>query len=335
MHLIGLVESPGHVCCRYRLAAFRSHLEEAGHRLELRSIPRHAWSWFSFVRALPQDSILIIQRKFLRPWQLFLLGRGGRKLVFDVDDAVYLRDSYSPKGFEHPARRRAFARMMRAVDAVAAGNRFLAEEARHCNAPGVTIIPTCVNVTAYPAAEHRREGNAELVWIGSSSTLQGLERIRPMLDGIGRRNRGVRLKLVCDRFIELAELPVVPCRWSEANEASELASADIGIGWVPDDPWSRGKCALKLLQYMAAGLPVVANPVGVQATIVHHGENGYLAETPEQWLDAIGRLVNDAALRQRMGEAGRRLVERDYSLAAGASKWHALLDRLRSARRVA
>jgi glycosyltransferase involved in cell wall biosynthesis len=323
--LIALVQSPDHVCCRYRLAAFDAHFTRAGHSLELRSIPRRAWAWLPFVRSIPSNCTLILQRKLLTRWQVYLLKRPGRTLIFDFDDAVYLRDSYSPKGFEDPARRRAFARTMQACDAVVAGNENLARAARDAGASHVTVIPTCVDVPRYPCAEHRREGGAELVWIGSSSTLQGMERIRPLLEEIGRRYRGLRLKLVCDRFLHLENLPVLARPWSEENEAKEIAAADIGIGWVPDDPWSAGKCGLKLLQYMAAGLPVVANPVGVQASIVRHGETGFLAETDEQWLQAIGRLAHDAPLRQRMGRAGRELVEREYSVPAGAARWLTLL----------
>jgi glycosyltransferase involved in cell wall biosynthesis len=335
VHLIALVQSPDHVCCRYRLSAFRASLESAGHRLELRPYPRRAWGWFALARELPATCTIILQRKLLTRWQVYLLRRGSRRLIFDYDDAVFLRDSYSPRGLEDPVRLRAFARTVRAADGIAAGNAYLLEEARSVGAPGRgTVIPTCVDVKQYALAEHTRAGEGvELVWIGSSSTLQGLERIRPLLESLGQRYHGLRLKLVCDRFLHLEHLPVLARRWSEAGEAAELASADIGIAWVPDDRWSRGKCGLKVLQYLAAGLPVVGNAVGVQAAMIRHGETGFIAETPEQWADAIGRLAHDPALRRRMGQAGRRLVEQEYSLPAGASRWLALLRSMENAER--
>src|SRR5262249_1021600 len=147
---------------------------------------------------------------------------------------------------------------------------------------------------SYPLAEHCRAGpGVELVWIGSASTLRGLEAIRPVLDALGQHGPGLRLKLVCDRFLTFQHLPVVRCPWSEAGEAGALAEADIGISWIPDDLWSRGKCGLKILQYMAAGLPVVANPVGIQAELVEPDKTGFLAQTPAQWLDAVNRLAHD------------------------------------------
>lgn len=156
-----------------------------------------------------------------------------------------------------------------------------------------------------------------------------MQAIAPLLEDIGRNVPGLNLKLVCDHFLHLHHLPVLPVTWTETSEAEEIARADIGISWIPDDSWSRGKCGLKVLQYMAAGLPVIANPVGVQVEMVRHGETGYLARTPEEWIAAVRRLSDDTELRRRMGRAGRRLVETRYSVAAGAASWLRLLERLR------
>jgi glycosyltransferase involved in cell wall biosynthesis len=219
---------------------------------------------------------------------------------------------------------------MRHVDRVIAGNSFLSGQAAYsAKEELIRVIPTCVDPAKYPMAKHERAGDGvQLVWIGSSSTLQGLEAIRVVLEEIGRCWPGVNLKLVCDRFIEFDHLPVIRCPWAEATEVDHLASADIGISWLPDDLWSRGKCGLKVLQYMAAGLPVVANPVGVQAQMIVHGVTGYLARTATEWSTAIGRLAHDPALRARMGKAGRALVEKRYSVAAGAACWVDLLNML-------
>lgn len=328
MKLTALVESPEHVCCRYRLAAYRPYLERAGHALELRPWPRRWWSWFRLERELGGADVVIVQRKRLAPWQVQRLRRAARFLVYDFDDAVFLRDSYSPRGFHSASRRQRFAALVRAADAVVAGNSYLLRKASYW-APRerLHVIPTCVDPSQYALAQHARAGDGvELVWIGAASTLQGLEAIRPLLEQVGQECPGVGLKLVCDRFLQLRQLPVLACPWSQASEAAVLAASDIGISWIPNDPWSRGKCGLKVLQYMAAGLPVIANPVGVQADLVWHGETGYLAETPDQWVEAVNRLAHDPDLRRRLGQAGRRRVETDYSVAAGATHWLRLLD---------
>jgi glycosyltransferase involved in cell wall biosynthesis len=238
----------------------------------------------------------------------------------------------------HSLRRlQRFAATVETADVVVAGNAYLRGQASRWTADDrIRVIPTCVEPASYPLATHQRAGEGvELVWIGSASTLSGLGAIQPILERLGKEYPGLHLKLVCDRFLSLQHLPVVRCPWSQAGEAAALAEADIGISWLPDDCWSRGKCGLKVLQYMAAGLPVVANPVGVQADLVRHGETGFLVQTPEQWLEAVGRLAHDPLLRQRMGRAGRQRVESAFSVTAGAADWLALLEGLKSRRQAA
>jgi glycosyltransferase involved in cell wall biosynthesis len=330
VHLIALVESPDHVCCRYRLAAFQPFLAKAGHSLEMQRLPRRWWSRLWLLRSLRGKSV-ILQRRLLPIWEIALLRQTVKHLFFDFDDAVFLRDSYSQRGQQHPGRLRRFRTTLHACDAVIAGNSFLAEQAaRWTGLDCVHVIPTCVDPTLYPPRKDPTPRNRpiQLVWVGSSSTLQGLEAVSAMLEEIGQSVPDVQLKLICDRFIRLRHLPVVECGWSEPTEARDLAAGDIGISWIPDDQWSQGKCGLKVLQYMAAGLPVVANPVGVHPEMIRPGENGYLATTPCEWVEAITRLSWDVPLRRRMGQLGRYRLEADYSVEAGATRWLAMLERL-------
>jgi glycosyltransferase involved in cell wall biosynthesis len=335
--LTALVESLEHVCCRYRLAAFRPHLEQSGHHLDLRPWPQRWCSWLRLERIVRDADAVILQRKLLSTWCLYLLRRAARQLIFDFDDAIFLRDSYSPKGLHSSRRLQRFAATVETADVVVAGNTYLREQAARWNsADRIRVIPTCVDPASYQLAQHHRaRENVELVWIGSASTLRGLDAIRPVLENLGVSCPGLHLKLVCDRFLSFEHLPVVCCLWSEKTEAAALAAADIGISWIPDDLWSQGKCGLKVLQYMAAGLPVIANPVGVQNEFVRHGETGFLVQTPAQWRAAVDRLALDPELRRRMGRAARRHVETAYSVAAGATRWLALLERLKWRRQAA
>jgi glycosyltransferase involved in cell wall biosynthesis len=330
VRLIALVQSPDHVCCRYRLAAFRPFFEQQGHTLELRSFPRRWWQWFRMGRELHEADAVIVQRKLPQRWQLRLLRGTARRLIFDFDDAVFLRDSYAARGLHSVQRLRRFRSIVGAVDALVAGNDFLAQQAEGLAPDRVQVVPTCIDPARYPLAGHTGKRDIHLVWVGSSSTLRGLDAIKPLLEDLGRQIPGLRLKLICDRFFELAHLPVVPSRWSEASEAEEIAAADIGMNWMPDDLWSRGKCGLKVLQYMAAGLPVIANPVGVHVEMVRHGETGFLAASQSDWTQAVATLASDPELRKRMGRAGRLRVERDFSVAAGAAAWRGVLQRLSS-----
>lgn len=329
MHWVGLVVGADHVCCRYRLGAFKAFWEAAGHTLELHALQKGPLARMRQLWSLGGANV-ILQRRLLPGWQLAALRRAAARLVFDFDDAVFLRDSYSRRGLHDARRLGRFAATVRAADAVVAGNSFLHSHASlYAEGRLMHVIPTCVSPRAYPLAQHDRSSpTARLVWIGSSSTLQGLAQAEPILDELGGKLPGLDLKIICDQFLPTRQLPVVPCRWSQESEAEAIAEADIGISWAPDDLWSRGKCGLKVLQYMAAGLPVVANPVGVHTEIVADGETGFLAQTPSEWSQAVRRLAQDPALRRRMGLAGRRRVEANYDVAQGARQWLELFEQL-------
>jgi len=331
MRILGIYQHAEHVCFRYRLQAFHPYLERAGHEVSFRGWPQ--WWLFEtgFFQALEEADLVVIQRRLLTGWQLDRVRNAARALAFDFDDAVFLRDSFAARGPSSERRQRGFARMVQAADVVVAGNVFLRDQALLWVSPKrVRLIPTCLDLDKYSPASHENPKKAtNLVWIGSGSTLQGLERISPWLDLLGKNIDGLTLKVICDRSLKLTHLPNHFCPWNAATEASELAKADIGISWLPPDTWSQGKCGLKILQYMAAGLPVVANPVGVQARLVRHGETGFLVDTPQDWQAAIRQLVADPGLRKRMGNKARSLVERKYHVTQGAAAWLELLKTFR------
>jgi glycosyltransferase involved in cell wall biosynthesis len=319
MNLLALVESPSHVCCRYRIRAFETALHKAGWALTCVALKRGAIGRSLQLPQASQFDSVILQRKLLPGWQLRILRRSARHLVFDFDDAVGYRDSYDRRGPQCPKRQRRFEQTVRAADTIIAGNDFLADCALRAGAKveRVRVIPTCVEPANYPLAQHANSsGPLDLVWIGSSSTLRGLEESRVIWQRLAEAIPHLRLRVICDRFPGTFPLELEPVRWHAETEARELAAGQIGISWLPDDPWSRGKCGLKVLQYQAAGLPVVANPVGVHCEVVSTGQTGFLATTPDDWALAIGVLARDHALRQQMGRAGRQHVETDYSLSA-------------------
>jgi len=327
MKVLALVEGPQHVCYRYRIEAFAWALAQRG--LELEAAPLgHGLGRLGQIGKARRADVVILQRKLLPFWQLHRLRRLARRLVYDVDDAVFQRDSYSRKGPESWRRLAGFWATIYAADAVIAGNEYLGKRtAAYIDADRVHVVPTCVQPRYYTRARHHRAGaGARLVWIGQASTLPSLQRAGEHLRAAAERLPGLELRVICDRSIELGAVRVVSRPWAAATEADELADGDVGVNWLPDDAWSRGKCGLKVLQYMAAGLPVVANPVGMNCHMVIHGQTGFLASTPREWAEAIGRLAVDPALRRRMGAAARRYVRRHFSVDAWAGRFAALIE---------
>jgi glycosyltransferase involved in cell wall biosynthesis len=316
MRLLALVEARDHVCFRYRIEAFSAALARAGVSLVQQPLePDSLGRWKQFGRAREFDAV-ILQRKLLPGWQFDRLRRNAKRLIFDFDDAVLYRDSYSSKGPISRSRTRKFARTVNAADIVLAGNPFLADCAIQVGARAdqVRVIPTCIDLDHYRILDRPAPLDLpQLVWIGSSSTLNGLERERSLWERLGREIPGLTMKIICDRFPEFRGVTVERVAWNRQTEARELASGGIGIGLLPDDLWSLGKCGLKILQYQAAGLPVIANPIGAHRDLVHPGVNGYLPSNFEEWIAAVRTLTADEEARRMMGEAGRRQVESAYS----------------------
>jgi glycosyltransferase involved in cell wall biosynthesis len=259
--------------------------------------------------------VVLLQRRLLPGSQVWLLRKMARRLIYDFDDAVLYRSSNSAKGPRSPRREKRFAAIVQAADAVIAGNDFLEKIAGHYTDPTkVRRIPTCVDSLAYLPARHTvHADHPRLVWIGSASTVKTLNRAAAQLEAIARAVPSARLKLICDVFPQALPIALIRCPWSAERETAELANADIGVSWIPDDSWSQGKCGLKVLQYMAAGLPVVANLVGVHREMVVHGQTGFLVDTPQEWAEAVRILAKDADLRRSMGAEGRKMVSLHYS----------------------
>ncbi len=329
MRIVAIVKSLENACCRYRVAAFRPLLEQAGHSLRLLPWPRTFWSRRLIRRHLAGADVLLLQRRMPHAGHLAAFRAQVPYLIYDFDDAVFLRDSLHRRGPHCPHRAQRFRSVVQAADAVVAGNRFLHEQASLWVQPErLHLIPTCLDPARYAPATHADESVSQLAWIGSASTLRSLQRFRPFLEEVGSRIAGLRFKIICDTFLHLDNMHVVRCPWAEQTEAAELAQAQIGVSFLPDDLWSRGKCALKILQYMAAGLPVVANPVGLHPRLVVPGQTGFLVETAAECAAAIRLLLDNPAMRRRMGQAGRELVQERFQLGLGAAAWLRLLDKL-------
>lgn len=315
MHIITFADSPDHVSVRYRIEPLRRALEQARHRFDIVGLPASVLGRLGAFRQARHADVVIVQRSLLSTYELRVLRHYAKYLIYDVDDAVFRRDSFYGKQ-RSPKMMARFRYLLQLADRVIVGNAFLAESAirYHAHPDKVLTIPTTLDVERYRPAEHQREGKGiRLAWIGTFSTLRGVERERWLWETLGSALNGLELHVICDHFPQFDKILVEPIYWNQQTETEHLAASDIGLAWMPDDEWSRGKCGLKLLQYMAAGLPIVANPVGVHREMVQSEYNGYLLTTPQEWISAVRQLMSDAQLRRRLGTNGRTQVELFYS----------------------
>ncbi len=273
-------------------------------------------------RATRCDLVFVLREAFpVGPPLLELaLAKAAGRLVFDFDDAIY----QPALNYDNPLDRlrdwNRPAKIIARAAKVFAGCTVLADYARrHSPDPDrVVLLPTVVDTTLFVPRAKPPSEEITIGWIGTPRNTVYLEFVWAALAEAGRRDP--RIHYV---FVGADPFPVGGTRvefrpWQLSREVADIQDFDIGLMPLPDDEQTRGKCGIKLIAYMACGLPTIASPVGANCDIVADGESGILASSPDEWIEAILRLAQDAALRRAMGASGRRLVEARFSLAVTA-----------------
>jgi glycosyltransferase involved in cell wall biosynthesis len=260
-----------------------------------------------------------ISRQFL-PAFAPLHALAKRPMILDVDDAVWLNTG------GHRARD-----LARASDLVVCGNSFLANHFSRWNT-NVTIIPTAVNTAWYRPRGTRVTAPALVLgWTGTSVNFPFLYSIEGALLRVLRQCSRAKLLIVADRpphFKLLPESRVEFELWTPRTELAAFAHMSIGLMPLADTAWCNGKCSYKMLCYMATGLPVVVTAAGMNREVLALGEVGLSATCERQWVDALIVLLSDADLRQRMGAAGRVVVEEHFSLQRLSQQYAAVFHSL-------
>jgi len=302
---------------RYRIPQFIPYFHQKGIEADLVRLsdyPLNRWKQFREAR---HYDVIVLQRRLLQPWDIAILRHAAPHLVFDFDDAVMYRSSK----WENPlsrSRMLKFRKTVESCDLVFAGNSFLKKETeRFVSSQKVHVIPTVVDLERYtPKDQTDFQDQVTLGWIGSRGTLGYLQAIMPALESLAGGSYRVRLKIVCDHFLESRRISIIKKRWEEKTEVDDVRSFDVGIMPLSDDVWSRGKCALKIVQCLAVGVPVVCSPVGTNRDIVRHGSNGFWATSHEEWIENLLTLIENPSLRRKMGMMGRKVVAEGYSVQA-------------------
>lgn len=234
-----------------------------------------------------------------------------RPYIYDFDDAFYLKYRSGRWAGLSPVLGNKFDHLMAGASAITAGNSVLMGYAKQHNA-ATYRFPTVVDVTRYLPQERPENDMFTVGWIGSPSTAPYLSELIAPLSDLGKEG-AVRLVVIGGKAPIIPGVTTVEMEWQEETEIDLINTFDVGVMPLPDDDWARGKCAFKLIQYMACGVPVVASPVGANVDLVRE-DCGLLATTAQQWLDALRKLRDQASLRKEMGRAGRERVCKDYSL---------------------
>ncbi len=316
---------------RHRMRTLMEPLRAAGWQVRAEQFPsgryglrtwerRDLWRW---------ADVAILHQIKLSSLEARLFAALSRRCIFDVDDAIYVR---KPRRLGEPPdesrwRRKKFLATCRVADVVAAGNGVLAAAARPA-ARDIAILPTAIDVACYRPTSAGPDDAPTIAWIGSPENLTYLEILRPALARLSQTHANLKLRVICSRFPEWQDVAVEPVLWSSATEADALAGAHIGVMPLSDDAWARGKCAFKLLQYMAAALPCVASPVGANTEAVIDGYNGFHAANVHEWQQSLDKLLRSPQLRAQQGANGLAHVRDRYAMRSYQAHYVALLSRV-------
>jgi glycosyltransferase involved in cell wall biosynthesis len=220
--------------------------------------------------------------------------------------------------------------MVKGSDVLTVGNQFLKSQVLKVDPEKrVFVIPTSIDTNLYPKKKKISNGEEIILgWIGTRGNLKYLKQLEPVFGAIRQRFPRVKLKIVSNDFYDSPHLPVVKKLWKLEDENEDLISFDIGLMPLYDDLWSRGKCGLKIIQYLSVGVPVVCTPVGINSDIVQDGKNGFWATDHQEWVDRLSNLIQNPDLRLQMGLEGIETVGREYSLTITSEKFLRILQNL-------
>ena len=255
------------------------------------------------VAAARSADITWLQRELI-PGRFTLERYAGRRILLDIDDAVWL-DRRGEEAIEQIAKH---------SSGVIAGNNFLGDFFRQ-RGVRVWIVPTSIDTNRWRPLALRAQAKWTIGWSGTASNLKYLYSIEEPLADFLDSHRDAELLVVSDGRPTFNEIPAGQWRferWSPEREVEFVQQMDVGLMPLASTDWERGKCGLKMLTYMAVGLPTIASPVGISADIIRQSTAGFLARSSHDWYQSLQTLHQDRALGTQLGRCGRELIEAEY-----------------------
>jgi glycosyltransferase involved in cell wall biosynthesis len=291
----------------------------AGHLRRLRDLTR--------LRRYDLVYISMWVTPFGTTWMERLTRRLARAIVYDIEDNL-LTDDGAPQGLRQRLKGRGKTRfLLKWADHVITASPFMIDRYRVLNARGaVTLIYPSVDTDTFrPRETPSHEGKPVIGWTGTFSSMPYLDLLRPVFQELARRI-DYKLIVIGNFSYALPGVDLEVLTWSRENEVAQMQRLDIGVYPLPDDDWVLGKAGLKVIQYMAFGLPSVSSNIGTATLQVTDGVDGFLVDTHAQWLEILERLCRDPDLRRRIGDAGRAQAVAHYSRQATNAQYLALLQ---------
>ena len=261
----------------------------------------------------------------------WIISKMKKPIIYDFDDAIFLKNVSFPSRFlslfKYPSK---VGKIIKMSNYIIVSNKYLQNYSKKFNSR-VSVIPTPIDTEKFIFGGSGNvavdRNNMVVGWIGSATTAGYLKTLYPVFSKLAKKY-SYRLKVVgVGTEIDIPGVDVENKEWRLESEYEDYRSLDIGVYPLPDDEWAKGKAGFKAIYYMAAGIPCVASPVGMNKEIIEDGVNGFLANSEEEWIEKLSLLIENPELRERIGLAGRKTVEERYSVEVNAPKY---LEVLRS-----
>lgn len=312
---------------KWRVTQFLPALGEEGIECTVLPLPRGYLDLWRICGSAADFDAVVLQKRLLPTVFLRRLRKKARRLIYEFDDAVTVKRSPSGAIVPSSLRQRRFRYIVSHADAVVTTNAYLAGICRDHRADNeIHILPNAIDASRWTTKSHYAAVSPIILgWQGTASNLPYLRLIEEPLRRLNSSGTPVTLKVVCDKPVELPSIPVLHQPYDAGREIEDILSFDIGVAPLPDDDWTRGKQPVKILCYLAAGLPVIASRAGAHAGLVNDGDNGLLAGSPEEWTTHLMKLISSEPLRQSLGLRARRSAETTFSSRTAGRAYAAII----------
>lgn len=314
---------------------FQQIIYEKGHTLEkiawtILGYIKRVWLLFSLRR---YDAIYVFLwvTPFGPPFFEWLYGAVSKKMIYDIDDLVYLPEARSSansfiaflKGRKKPIY------LMRKADHVITCTPYLDKFVRQYNT-NTTDISSTINTDRYkPRTDYQiKDRKIILGWSGSHSTSKYVRILEPVFKKLKAAGLDLKLIVMGDPDFKMEGVNIEAIAWKDDYEVEQISRFDIGLYPLPDDPWVYGKSGLKALQYMAIGVPTIATAIGTNFRIIEDGKTGFLVKSEDEWVERILELANSESLRRTIGLAASASVEKHYSINANKSTYLNIINKV-------
>ncbi len=312
MKVLFLIQDRNLPSSRVRVINLLSELKDHGIEYDLIPYSSRLSQKIEIFKKIRKYDAIFLQKKLISPIESFILRILSPYLIFDFDDAIYLRHDENKNPYSK-TRYFKFKFLVKNSDLIIAGNRILKEFAERFN-KNVVIIPSAVEIRNIPLKDHNHENERIVIgWVGGGINLIHLNLISDVLKELSR-SYDIELRILSNRELKINGVNVKFIPWSLENQEKEISLFDIGVMPLPDTEHARGKCGYKALQYMAQEVPPVVSDVGVMREIVEDGVEGFVVNRIDDFYSSLKRLIENKELRIEMGKNARKKVERFYSI---------------------